>query len=264
MRRLPILGALLLLVAACGGTSPTPNPTEAPPVVTPAAPTLGSRPQVGPPDATPMAVAMAAPAGDGTTATITTELGDIVIELYTESAPVAATNFIDLAQAGFYDGLDFHRLMPGFVIQGGDPNGDGTGGPGYTIPDETVVGEYHRGTVAMARTSQPDSQGSQFFIVLDDTARGALDQYRTYVIFGNVVSGMDVVDKIAAMPNGGGQAGKALDPVVMQSVTIQAPSPTTAPVPVATLMPTTAPLPTATPAPPTPTPAPSGPAVAPS
>ncbi len=91
--------------------------------------------------------------------------------------------------------------MPGFVIQGGDPNGDGTGGPGYTIPDETVVGEYGRGVVAMARTSQPDSAGSQFFIVLDDGARDALDQFRTYVIFGNVVSGMDVVDKIAAMPN---------------------------------------------------------------
>ncbi len=147
MRRLPILGALLLLVAACGGTNPTPVPTAA-------------RPTLGPPDATPMAVAMSEPAGDGTTATIATELGDIVIELYTESAPVAATNFINLAEAGFYDGLDFHRLMPGFVIQGGDPNGDGTGGPGYTIPDESVVGEYGRGTVAMARTAQPDSQGS--------------------------------------------------------------------------------------------------------
>ena len=93
--------------------------------------------------------------------------------------------------------------MPGFVIQGGDPKGDGTGGPGYTIPDETVVGEYGRGIVAMARTSQPDSQGSQFFIVLDDGARDALEQFRTYVIFGNVVSGMDVVDEIAAMPNCG-------------------------------------------------------------
>ena len=93
--------------------------------------------------------------------------------------------------------------MPDFVIQGGDPEGTGRGGPGYTIPDETVVGQYGRGVVAMARTPQPDSQGSQFFIVLDDGARPALEQYRTYVIFGEVVSGMDVVDQIAAMPNSG-------------------------------------------------------------
>ena len=93
--------------------------------------------------------------------------------------------------------------MPDFVIQGGDPNGDGTGGPGYTIPDEQVVGDYGRGVVAMARTSQPNSQGSQFFIVVDDAARPALEQYRTYVIFGEVVSGMDVVDQIAARPNSG-------------------------------------------------------------
>ncbi len=184
-----------------------------------------------------MTVPLGAPAGDGTTATITTKLGDIVIELYNESAPVAATNFENLAESGFYDGLTFHRLMPGFVIQGGDPRGDGFGGPGYTIPDETVVGEYGRGVVAMARTSQPDSAGSQFFIVLDDSARDALEQFRTYVIFGNVVSGMDVVDKIAAMPNSGGQAGTALDPVVMESVTIQSPSspsPAGSPEPVAT------------------------------
>ena len=236
---------LVWLLAACG---------------TAFVPTSTPQPQVGPPDATPMAVPLAAPAGDGTTATITTALGDIVVELYNESAPVAARNFEDLAEAGFYDGTMFHRLVPGFVIQGGDPAGDGRGGPGYTIDDETVVGEYGRGIVAMARTSQPDSQGSQFFIVLDDQARPALEQFRTYVIFGEVVSGMEVADQIAAMPNDGPPNNTALDPVVMESVTIQGPSPSVAPVatptprPVAT--PTPRPAPTATPTPaatPTPT-----------
>jgi peptidyl-prolyl cis-trans isomerase B (cyclophilin B) len=93
--------------------------------------------------------------------------------------------------------------VPGFVIQGGDPKGDGTGGPGYTIKDEPVVGTYGRGTEAMARSSAPDSQGSQSFIVLDDAAHDALDLYRTYDIIGTVTDGMGVVDAIAAMPNSG-------------------------------------------------------------
>ncbi len=231
MRRpLGIAAAITLVgvVAACGNSAPTPTPTPTPaPSVMPSVP---ARPVVGPPDATPMAVPLAAPAGDGTTATITTALGDIVIALDTESAPVAARNFEGLAKAGFYDGTTFHRLVSGFVIQGGDPDGNGRGGPGYTIPDEQVVGEYGRGVVAMARTSEPDSQGSQFFIVLDDDARDALEQFRTYVIFGQVTSGMDVVDQIAAMPNSGPPSNTALDPVVMTSVTIQEPGASAAPV----------------------------------
>ena len=98
--------------------------------------------QLAPPDATPLANPPAEPAGDGTTATIETELGNIVIELYNESSPVAAENFINLAEAGYYDGVIFHRIIPDFMIQGGDPEGTGSGGPGYTIPDEPVVGEY--------------------------------------------------------------------------------------------------------------------------
>jgi cyclophilin family peptidyl-prolyl cis-trans isomerase len=161
---------------------------------------------------------------DGTSATIATELGDIEIELFTSSAPVAATNFITLAEAGFYDCVVFHRLVPGFVIQGGDPDGTGAGGPGYGIQDEPVVGEYGRGIVAMARTPRPNSQGSQFFIVLDDEAELALEQARTYVIFGRVTSGMDVVDRIAAMPNSGEQTGnQAVEPIPMTAVTIQRP-----------------------------------------
>jgi cyclophilin family peptidyl-prolyl cis-trans isomerase len=178
---------------------------------------------LGPPNATPLSSPPAVPSGDGTTVTISTKLGDIVIEIYNGSAPVASQNFVNLANAGFYDGTTFHRLVPEFVIQGGDPNGDGTGGPGYTIPDEPVVGEYTPGIVAMARTQQPHSQGSQFFIVTGSTASVALDQARTYVIFGNVVQGMDVVDKIAATPNSGSPDNRALNPVVMDRVTVKKP-----------------------------------------
>jgi len=162
-----------------------------------ATPALGQeeRPP-GPPEATPNPVALETPAGDGTGVRLTTDLGDIVIGLFTESAPVAADNFLNLARSGFYDGIGFHRVVPGFVIQGGDPEGTGAGGPGYTIADEQVVGQYGRGIVAMARTEAADSQGSQFFIVHDDEAEAALESARTYAIFGRVVEGMDVVDAI--------------------------------------------------------------------
>jgi cyclophilin family peptidyl-prolyl cis-trans isomerase len=149
-----------------------------------------------PPDATPNPVPLEVPAGDGTAIRVTTELGDFVIGLFNESAPVASENFYNLATSGFYDGVGFHRAVPGFVLQGGDPDGNGTGGPGYGIQDEEVVGQYGRGIVAMARTQEPNSQGSQFFVVLDDAAEGALEAFRTYTIFGRVVEGMEVVDAI--------------------------------------------------------------------
>jgi peptidyl-prolyl cis-trans isomerase B (cyclophilin B) len=198
--------ALLVALVAIACTSPT-----------------GSRAGVGPPVSTPLAQPPDEPAGSGVRATIVTSLGDIEIEFFDRSAPVATENFVNLARAGFYDGVVFHRLVPGFVIQGGDPDGTGRGGPGYTIRDEPVVGEYARGIVAMARTARPDSQGSQFFIVLDDEARLSLDQARTYVIFGRVTTGMDVVDRIAAMPNSGEPDNRALQPVAMDRVTIAGP-----------------------------------------
>ncbi len=187
----------------------------------PAAPSPGG--SLGPPQATPLAQPPEEPASDGTTATITTDLGPITVELFTESSPVAAENFINLAEAGFYEGVVFHRIVPEFVIQGGDPEGNGTGGPGYTIEDEPVVGDYGRGILAMARTPQPNSQGSQFFIVLSDEAAPALEQFRTYAIFGRVTEGMEVVDQIAAGPRGGGNDDVALQPVAMTSVTVQRP-----------------------------------------
>jgi peptidyl-prolyl cis-trans isomerase B (cyclophilin B) len=189
-----------------------PPPTEAPPQT----PIAG----LSPPAATPLATTLAAPSGDGTTATISTELGDIEIELFTESAPVATTNFINLSQAGFYEGVGFHRVIPGFMIQGGDPQGDGTGGPGFSIPDEPVVGDYERGIVAMARTQAPNSAGSQFFILVEDAPHL---EGGGYVIFGEVLNGMDVVDVIVEGETGGPAGDMALDPVRMTGVTVERP-----------------------------------------
>lgn len=124
-------------------------------------------------------------------AVIQTDKGNIEFEIYVDS-PKAASNFIFLAQDGFYDGLTFHRIVPNFVIQGGDPNGDGTGGPGYLFEDEPVTKPYLRGTVAMAKRAEPNTNGSQFFIVLTDNP--PLEP--KYTIFGMVTKGMEVLAKI--------------------------------------------------------------------
>lgn len=124
-------------------------------------------------------------------AIIQTNKGIIQLKIYPE-ASMAASNFILLAANGFYDGLKFHRVESGFVIQGGDPLGDGTGGPGYQFPDEKVLGDYVKGVVAMAN-SGPDTNGSQFFIMLEDHP----ELPKKYTIFGAVIAGMDVVEKIA-------------------------------------------------------------------
>jgi peptidyl-prolyl cis-trans isomerase B (cyclophilin B) len=218
-----VLAVLVYIYAfPSGGAGSSPAPSEfAHPFRSPG-PTVNTA-LLHPPVATPMASPLAAPAGDGTTATLHTDLGDITFEVYNQSAPVASENFINLADAGFYNNLTFHRIVPGFVIQGGDPNGDGSGGPPYgTIPDEPVVGDYTRGIVAMARTAQPNSAGSQFFIVLDDSVADSLPKSGGYVIFGNVTSGMEVVDQIALTPNSGDANGnQALDPTYINTVTIQ-------------------------------------------
>jgi len=161
----------------------------------------------------------ALPAGETRTVTIETDKGSIGIRIEADLSPIAAGNFVALASCGYYDGVVFHRVVPGFVIQGGDPDGTGTGGPGYTIQDEAVTTTYGRGTVAMARTSQPNSVGSQFFIVLDDAARAALASANTYQIIGSVASGMDAVDAIAAAAD----AELPSHPVVMTSVTVSNP-----------------------------------------
>jgi cyclophilin family peptidyl-prolyl cis-trans isomerase len=126
-------------------------------------------------------------------AVIQTDKGTIEIALWADKAPLTVSNFIYLANQGFYNGLTFHRVEPGFVAQGGDPNGNGTGGPGYQFPDEPVQGNYTLGTVAMAN-SGPNTNGSQFFINLADNSQNLT---KSYNLFGEVTSGMDVVQKLA-------------------------------------------------------------------
>src|SRR6266545_2635688 len=127
------------------------------------------------------------------TAIVTMEKGgDITIEFFPEDAPKTVENFVTLAKKGFYNGLTFHRIEPNFVVQGGDPKGDGTGGPGYKIKAEFNKNKHDRGAVAMARSSDPDSAGSQFYIVL--APAHFLDG--KYTVFGKVVSGMNIVDNV--------------------------------------------------------------------
>ncbi|GAB4483750.1 MAG: peptidylprolyl isomerase [Thermodesulfovibrionales bacterium] len=138
-----------------------------------------------------------------TRAIIETKFGNIELRFFPDVAPNHVKNFIDLAKKGFYDGTTFHRVIPGFMIQGGDPNSrnpnkasHGTGGPGYTVKAEFNERPHKKGTLSMARSASPDSAGSQFFICVADAP--FLD--RQYTVFGEVVSGMDVAEKIVSQP----------------------------------------------------------------
>ena len=124
-------------------------------------------------------------------ATIRTNKGDIHLQLNPAEAPMTVNNFVALARDGYYDGVTFHRVVPGFVIQGGDPTGTGSGGPGYKFQDEPVKRRYRAGTVAMANAG-PNTNGSQFFICLEDQP----NLPPNYTIFGDTISGMDVVRSI--------------------------------------------------------------------
>jgi cyclophilin family peptidyl-prolyl cis-trans isomerase len=189
--------AAVLVAGACtgSGASPTPAPTSAPSAAATTCPTSAPPPLA---------------ADQQATVTLDTTQGKIVIAVDGSLAPHATANFVALARCGLYDQTIFHRIVPDFVIQGGDVlfgkepvflwQRVGTGGPGYTIPDDPVTTPYGRGVVAMARTSKPNSQGSQFFIVLDDKAAESLAKANTYAIMGHVVEGMDAVDVIAATP----------------------------------------------------------------
>lgn len=151
------------------------------------------------------------------TAILRTDKGDITIALNAKGTPKTAENFVTLARKNFYDGTVFHRVIAGFMIQGGDPKGDGTGGPGYKFADEPFTGDYTRGTVAMAN-SGPNTNGSQFFIMHADTALP-----KNYVIFGNVTKGLDVVDAIATVPvmmSPSGEESRPVTPVKVTTVEI--------------------------------------------
>jgi cyclophilin family peptidyl-prolyl cis-trans isomerase len=153
-------------------------------------------------------------------ATLQTTAGDIGIELLVGDAPMTVNNFVFLAREGYYAGTPFHRVIQGFMIQGGDPTGTGTGGPGYRFDDEPVRRAYEPGIVAMANAG-PNTNGSQFFICHGENARTLPPNY---TIFGRVTSGMDVVDAIATAPvqsSPRGERSVPVEPVRINSVTIQ-------------------------------------------
>ncbi len=151
------------------------------------------------------------------TTVLKTTAGDITIRLNAQQTPITANNFVKLARKNFYNNTIFHRVIKGFMIQGGDPEGTGSGGPGYRFDDEPFEGEYVRGTVAMANAG-PDTNGSQFFIMHQDQPLP-----KNYVIFGKVIDGMSVVDKIAEAPvtvSNMGEQSKPVEPISIQSIEI--------------------------------------------
>jgi cyclophilin family peptidyl-prolyl cis-trans isomerase len=154
-------------------------------------------------------------------ATIKTNYGDIQVQLFTKDVPLAVNNFVFLARQGFYNGVKFHRVVKGFVIQSGDPTGSGAGGPGYKFADEKVTKDYVAGTLAMANAG-PNTNGSQFFITLTDLS-GKLP--KNYTIFGRVTAGLDVVKKIGDVPVEaplpGAEASSPKVDVHIDSVTIE-------------------------------------------
>ncbi|HEY7734106.1 MAG TPA: peptidylprolyl isomerase [Nitrososphaera sp.] len=159
-----------------------------------------------------------------TSGKITTNFGEIGLEFFSDAAPKTVENFGKLAKAGFYDGLVFHRIVPGFVIQGGDPNTKsesnrsrwGTGGPGWTVKAEFNKNKHARGALSMARSQDPNSAGSQFFVVLKDA--NFLDGQ--YTVFGRVTSGMDAVDKIAGLRTDSSDAPVNAEQARMLKVTV--------------------------------------------
>lgn len=147
------------------------------------------------------------------------DMGTIKIELYPKVAPNTVNNFISLVNKGYYDGVTFHRISKGFVIQGGDPEGTGTGGPGYSIKGEFTNNKFENnlshepGVISMARTNKPDTAGSQFFIVTGKAK--SLDG--EYAAFGKVIEGMDIVNKIESVDTNG---ESPIQPVIMEKVTV--------------------------------------------
>jgi len=208
-----VLSLMLALLTGCYTVPELGDNNQNTPTEPPAPPAAGNDSLVPADDTLPIATI------------VVKDYGTIVLELYPDVAPQSVYNFISLARAGFYEGLTFHRVMSGFMIQGGDPNGDGTGGPGYNIKGEFAINgiennlSHKRGVISMARRNTPyDSAGSQFFIVHQDN-EPSLDG--KYAAFGRVISGMDVVDAIAATATN--RNDKPLTDVVIESVTIDGP-----------------------------------------
>jgi cyclophilin family peptidyl-prolyl cis-trans isomerase len=159
------------------------------------------------------APAMAVDVAKSYTATISTNKGTMVVELFPDEAPQTVNNFVFLAREGFYDGVIFHRVIPNFMIQGGDPTGTGTGGPGYRFNDERVQRKYLRGTLAMANAGR-NTNGSQFFVMHNDYPLPP-----SYTIFGKLLSGEDVLDSIATTRTGA--QDRPVEPITINSITIE-------------------------------------------
>lgn len=148
-------------------------------------------------------------------AIISTDMGDMTVELWDDVAPNHVANFLKLGSSGFYDNLIFHRVIPGFMIQGGCPEGSGTGGPGWQVKAEFNEKKHVPGTLSMARSQHPDSAGSQFFICLTREKCQHLD--RQYTAFGQVIEGLEVLKKLGAVKCGPG-GGRPVNPPKMKSV----------------------------------------------
>ena len=227
-RVLPLLAALLLV--ACGGDSGGGKKAEK--TATPAgtatqAPSSGGGDDTGCKPAQPGKAKVPKPAkpsgklaaGKTYVVTVETNCGTFAITLATKKAPKTDASFVSLVKQGFYDGLKFHRIVPGFVIQGGDPDGNGTGGPGYSVTETPPSNlSYTRGVVAMAKSGAeaPGTSGSQFFVVTADDAGLPPD----YALVGTVTKGQDVVDAIGVVPTNPDE--QPVDPVVIQKMTVSA------------------------------------------
>lgn len=193
---LPLLLLVVWLLVACGRAA-QPTPASQPPLQT--TPTPSTKRWSAPP---PMQIDI----NKRYQAVLTTSEGDITIELFPQEAPKTVNNFVFLAREGFYNGVKFHRIIKGFMVQTGDPTGTGAGGPGYTFEDEPVRRDYTPGIVAMANAG-PNTNGSQFFIM-----HGTALLPKAYTIFGQVVQGMEVVDRIANTPVTAGPGGEVSRP----------------------------------------------------
>jgi cyclophilin family peptidyl-prolyl cis-trans isomerase len=227
-RLIPLLaaGAAALTLAACGSDSKDKTASKAPAATTSTVQTASGCKEVrqpGPKDEKAQKPASQLLKGKTYTVVMQTSCGEIDIRLDAKKDPKTAASFASLVKSGFYDGLAFHRVVPGFVIQGGDPQGDGTGGPGYSVVEAPRPGQtYTRGTIAMAKTATEadGTSGSQFFIVLDDSAAQALGH--DYAIAGQVSKGLDVVARIGAIPpQNGAQDGPPSQPVVIEKATLK-------------------------------------------
>jgi cyclophilin family peptidyl-prolyl cis-trans isomerase len=203
--------AAAALVAGCGSANPATASSGATPIAGDTAMQASPKQWSSPP---PMTI----DPNKQYTATIKTTDGEMTAELYPKDAPTTVNNFVFLANQGFYNGVKFHRIIKGFMVQTGDPTGTGRGGPGYRFPDEKVTRPYDRGTLAMANAG-PNTNGSQFFIMHQNYPLPP-----NYTIFGKVTQGLDVLDKLANTPVKASPSGENSVPtqdVQIQEITIQ-------------------------------------------